>query len=311
MAQLQFYKKNEEPTNPSEGGVWFDSTNKQIKLKTSDGWDTYSGLLNPAGSINRPIYIDDSGKAVEVSNLSYVMPGEIQQRSNVFLTKSGVWIDDLHNVFFLGHKRLFSISTTGTEISEYQLDYIFHARNYESSVSLAKSSTTVITLTATSPTGYIFQDDLDYGYLVLNFYYTGVPENISVRIYCNWEPHGIGWHDLPRRQYLEYSSYDNGRFIFRNDYHQISQIEITITAKDDIDTQLTSIQWFLDRPSQLELTGVNKSGDNTFYGKLITYSGFIKKGATADQVLCGDGSVKNISDLEVNKANNLTWEMWQ
>lgn len=142
---------------------------------------------------------------------------------------------------------------------------------------------------------------MDYGYLVLNFYHTYVPENVTCRVYCNYESYGVGWHNLSRIEYLEHSTYTNGRVIFDNPYYRCSQIEITITPKTDTTTRLTSIEYYMSRPQKLEQSFVDKTADTqNFRGKLVAGNGFSKTGYTDDQVLCAGGGTKNIKDLNVS-----------
>ena len=39
---IRFFKGNTEPTSAEVGSVWFDSTSKQIKVKTGTDWDNFS-----------------------------------------------------------------------------------------------------------------------------------------------------------------------------------------------------------------------------------------------------------------------------
>lgn len=42
MINLNFYKAITEPTTAEQGSVWFDSTEKKIKVKDTDGWVSYA-----------------------------------------------------------------------------------------------------------------------------------------------------------------------------------------------------------------------------------------------------------------------------
>ena len=50
MANLKFFKaaySENGPANTTVGAVWFDTTNRLIKVKLADGtWQAYSGLQN-------------------------------------------------------------------------------------------------------------------------------------------------------------------------------------------------------------------------------------------------------------------------
>lgn len=49
MANLKFYKKSSEPTG-AVGEIWFDTTNKRIKLYEKDSWISYGAELTSLSS---------------------------------------------------------------------------------------------------------------------------------------------------------------------------------------------------------------------------------------------------------------------
>ena len=226
--------------------------------------------------------------------------------------RGGGFVSELHNAFFDGHTRLFNVKINNEDALDSILNYWFSVSNYETAA-IELTQTTTILLTA--KTEYIFKDNLDYGLLVLNFYYTHVPANVTCRVYCSWEEQGIGWHDLLRREYMEYSARTNGRIIFDNPYYRCSQIEITITPQESIATNLLNIEYYMRRAGSFELSAVNKTADEqNFRGKLIAGQGFAKKGSSDDQVLLGGGGTKNINELKVkesDKASALIWELYE
>ena len=46
MADLKFYKKASAPSSITEGGIWFDTTNHIIKVKTATGYDSFGGVID-------------------------------------------------------------------------------------------------------------------------------------------------------------------------------------------------------------------------------------------------------------------------
>lgn len=311
MAQLQFIKKSTAPETTS-GTVWFDSREHKIKVKTDSGWESFTGI-QPTGSATLPIYIDENGNAKKIDSSKFLKSGDILQRYNNFLEQGGGFISELHNSFFDGHRRLFNVKVNNQDANEDQLNILFSIDNYENQAYTLEKTTTFI-LTGTDSTGYIFQGNLDYGYLVLNFYYEFTPADVTCRVYCNYEQHGIGWHELDRNTNIEYGSHTNGRIIFYNPYYRCSQIEIIITPQENRATQLTSIEYYLTRCPRLESSAVNKTSEiQNFRGKLVAKQGFEKIGSSNNQVLLGGGGSTDISSLKVNKAetaSSLEWIGW-
>lgn len=109
-----------------------------------------------------------------------------------------------------------------------------------------------------------------YGKIVLSFYYQSVPASVSVRVY---DTYGTpGWYTLPLS---EVRGNNGGVFVFDNtSYYGITEIEITITAKADIEASLAEIDWFLTRASLSNLPVVTKFAiDQELYGTLICKGG--------------------------------------
>lgn len=39
--KLQFYKSASAPVNAEVGAIWFDTSTREIKMKTNTSWDTF------------------------------------------------------------------------------------------------------------------------------------------------------------------------------------------------------------------------------------------------------------------------------
>lgn len=48
MAQLKFYRKNEAPSSPVAGAIWFNTSDKTIQIYTGTEWEKYAGNLKDA-----------------------------------------------------------------------------------------------------------------------------------------------------------------------------------------------------------------------------------------------------------------------
>lgn len=46
MANIKFFRKDVAPSNPQEGYVWFNSSNKTIQLYKNAAWEVYTGKIN-------------------------------------------------------------------------------------------------------------------------------------------------------------------------------------------------------------------------------------------------------------------------
>lgn len=72
---IKFYRRAEAPSNPQEGYIWFDVTNKRLKIYKSNGWEDYSGKLVDASFANNTLTItkqDGSSVSVDLSGLTTV-----------------------------------------------------------------------------------------------------------------------------------------------------------------------------------------------------------------------------------------------
>lgn len=48
MAQIKFYRKNEAPSSPVAGAIWFNTVDKTIQIYTGTEWEKYAGNLKDA-----------------------------------------------------------------------------------------------------------------------------------------------------------------------------------------------------------------------------------------------------------------------
>lgn len=72
---IKFYRRAEAPSNPQEGYIWFDVTEKRLKIYKSSDWEDYSGKLVDASFANNILTItkqDESTVSVDLSGLTTV-----------------------------------------------------------------------------------------------------------------------------------------------------------------------------------------------------------------------------------------------
>lgn len=73
MAQLKFYRKNEAPSSPAAGAIWFNTSDKTIQIYTGSEWEKYAGNLNNATWANNTLTItkhDGSSIALDFSDMA-------------------------------------------------------------------------------------------------------------------------------------------------------------------------------------------------------------------------------------------------
>lgn len=72
---IKFYRRQEAPSNPQEGYIWFDVINKRLKIYKSNDWEDYSGKLVDASFASNILTItkqDGSTVSVDVSGLTAI-----------------------------------------------------------------------------------------------------------------------------------------------------------------------------------------------------------------------------------------------
>ena len=72
---IKFYRREQAPSNPQEGYIWFDVTNKRLKIYKSNDWEDYSGKLVDASFASNTLTItkqDESTVSVDLSGLTAI-----------------------------------------------------------------------------------------------------------------------------------------------------------------------------------------------------------------------------------------------
>ncbi len=166
------------------------------------------------------------------------------QTTNPFAPSSlkGPYISKIDNAFYAANKR-WTVTKTGTT-SGYGVEGLFDG-SYETVMRVPKSGSVTINMDFSSTTYF---PGYPYGYILVSFYYSEVPASVTGRVYCNYEQHGVGWHDIAFSPMA-----DNGTYacVYRSAHqglYNISQIEITVTAGSSTTAGITQIEMHLDRP---------------------------------------------------------------
>jgi hypothetical protein len=101
--------------------------------------------------------------------------------------------------------------------------------NYETQSVVTANSTAVITMNfSTESNGYF--PGYPYGYILVSFYYMDGPTSVSGRVYCNYESHGVGWHNIA---FTPISDNTTRAIVYRSEhqgYYNISQLEISVVG---------------------------------------------------------------------------------
>lgn len=192
------------------------------------------------------------------------------QTTNPFAPNSlkGMYISKIDNGFYAADKRWVIDGLTAFEAS-----VIFNG-NYESKIIITKETSKTFTIDFenseidVSPYNNVnCMAGYPYGYILLSFYNASVPESVSGRIYCNYEPHGIGWHDI---SFIPASDNTANACVYRGrqSCYAISKLEITINAGANTNAELTQVEIHLDRPDSQRTPFLSKYAPETLYYNL-------------------------------------------
>ena len=193
------------------------------------------------------------------ANIGAVARNDELLTTNPFAPPSvkGPYISKIDNAFYVAHKR-FNVTYTGDSTSN--VSTIFDG-SYESQFSINAGGTVTITIDCSATTTF---PGYPYGNILISFYHNMTPQSVSGRVYCNYEPHGIGWHDIT---FTPLS--DNGTYqcVYKgyNGNYAISKFEITINAQSSTKTYVTQIEMHLDRPDASRTPFVSKYQAETLY----------------------------------------------
>lgn len=202
----------------------------------------------------------DSDKLDGLDSTQFIKENDTIMNTNPFGGRR-LFINNFNNAMYLADKR-FTVTATGGS----GLNNAFNG-NYENGYYVAPGTSQTITIDfGGSWPGY------GYGYILLSFYYKAVPASVTGRVYCNYEPHGLGWHNITFSPLTGTIGNGGNNLVLsaRQGKHAISKIEITINARDEPTssynyTRLTSIDWKLDRPGSNSMPALDKYTNQDMY----------------------------------------------
>ena len=270
---LRFFRKRTKPTSGVRGGVYFIVDEGKIYMY-NDKWEDYtflSGKLKNSITIGGKSFDGTNNITITKSDLGlenvdntadrnkivlqatndgngnnivdyYIPKHSINNTSEATAYNNILYTSKIDNGFAALDK--WAKITLSEEFfgNEGGANSLFSG-NYETGITLTAGNTGVITidfssLPETKYSGYPYGDILFY------FYYSWIPKSISVRIYNTFEPQGIGWKDLTVA-----TLGNSALWSCKNTYYGFQKMEITITAKDDIQAKLTQIEFNRSRQS--------------------------------------------------------------
>ena len=178
----------------------------------------------------------------------------------------GPYISKIDNVFYAADKR-WTITLNGS--TQSVLTNLFNG-DYESNVLVSSNQSALIKMDFSNESSGCFPG-YPYGYILVSFYYSSGPGSVTGRVYCNYEPHGIGWHDL---SFQPVSDNTSTAIVYRarQGLYAISLIEITINAPSASNTMITQIEMHLDRPYSGRNPFLSKYAAETLYYPLTAPS---------------------------------------
>lgn len=255
------------------------------KIKTLDGTtynikDAVARSSIPAAATTAPKMDGTAavGTSVKYAKEDHVHPSDTTKLNktaelltvNPFAPESlkGPYISKIDNAFYAADKR-WNVSITNASNS---VNLLFDG-NYETNVVIYNGATSVLTMDfSTEANGYF--PGYPYGYILVSFYYRSAPASVSGRVYCNYEPHGIGWHDIT---FSPMPDNETAKITYRGyqGKYNISKLEITIigdTTNPDGNTKPTQVEMHLDRPDSRRTPFLSKYGEETLYYPLTAPS---------------------------------------
>lgn len=192
-----------------------------------------------------------------------IKSGDELMTTNPFTPGATLYISKIDNAFYAADKRFnVSAEVERPDGSVVPLNSLWLAKffdgDYESCYELKGGCKLVLRMKFDNQWEGAFPG-YPYGNILISSYYDETPREVSVRLYCNYEPHGVGWKTLVGSR-VGNSKYTN-MWSFRNDYARVTQIEFTFVGSEDNTygyTGITQIEMHLDRPY---------SGRNPFLSK--------------------------------------------
>ena len=182
----------------------------------------------------------------------------------------GPYISKIDNAFYAADKRWTVTAVKSASGGNNIIANMFNG-DYESSYGPSNGATATITIDFTgsgwSYGGVECFPNYPYGNIILSFYYTEIPANVTGRVYCNFANQGVGWHDLTFSPVADNTA-NSCVYRARQSFYAISKLEITITARESGLTSCTQVEMHLDRPYSGRNPFLSKYAAETLYYNL-------------------------------------------
>lgn len=253
-------------TLTDSGGEW---TNADCRIgssayRFSESYisSMYCNKAQASTSLSAPQLIEDGAPLED----KYVNFESKLLTTNPFGGKNDLYISKIDNAFYCADKRwnvsasLYNESDDSLieEINSSEISRLFNG-NYENYIDISQGQYAVITVNFDTDEGQLSSGvkcfpGYPYGYFYFSFYSNGAPlstDGVQVQVYCNFESHGVGWHDLVG-YYINGTSGSSQNVIigYLNSYYSISEVKFTIHGRaDSIQILLSQIEMSLSRPS--------------------------------------------------------------
>ena len=222
-------------------------------------WDRAKAVFAPKSHTHQ---------AADVSGV--IADGAELMTTNPFSPLPNLYISKIDNAFYAADKR-FSVSgeliaSDGTKraLSSSELARPFSG-NYEDQIQIPAGSKLVLRMNFEDMPGKRFPN-YPYGRIIVSFYYVCKPKSVSMRMYNNYEPHGVGWKNLAPIDMTK--SIRQNAFAFHNEYYGAQEFELTVEgdgANSYGYTAMTQIEMHLERPNPDRNPFVSKYSNEQLY----------------------------------------------
>ena len=207
-----------------------------------------------------------------VDGASYFRSGSVVMNTNPFGGRS-LYVNTINDAFFRADKRWVvtgnyynaADDTLVGAVSNSSLSNLFDG-DYESTMSIPAGQYAIVNVNFSTESGGLYPG-YPYGDFYLSHYNTSYSASATVSTYCNYTPHGIGWHTYTFTDFIR-----NGTSSLittaHNSVYSISQAEFKIYAPSSTTASITAIDYKLDRPGSNEMPSVDKYRVNNLYSTL-------------------------------------------
>lgn len=234
-----------------------------------------------------------------LDNSQYAKLGDWQMPTNSFGgSATSIQQNIINNGLYAANSRF---NVTLTNISADYVKYRLFDGSFDTYCTIAAGETGIILIEGKD--GNSLFGSYNYGWTYISFYYTYIPESVSMRVYAKGGgTTDYGWHTLTMQHYIgNNNSTSNYCVRFPNtSFYTATKFEITITAKSSTSTYITQVEHQFSRGTVDKMSAVTKYAVNQdLYGTVIAPA-FQKRGGTATQFLKADGSVDSTSYAPLN-----------